>query len=502
MKTLKFLIIIIVATLFIVSCADDYLDLTPPQMVESEFYKDPDNIYGAVIGCYDILGWDGAHNSLSYFFADIIGRDGYKGGEGYGDQVWMNALIDFAYINNAETGAKLNLVWNNSYIAINRCNKVLENIDYAEGLSTKAKIKYIAEVRFLRAYFYFELIKIFGEVPLVDHLLADNEYQQKKAPLEDLYKFIEDDFKYASEYLPARSDVGYGKATKGAAFALLAKTYLYEKDWNNVLTYTNEVMNLPGYGLLNNYEDIFKIENENSEEIVFAIQFAIHLNEYGNQSNGTQLPLYMCARDKTVGGAVGWGFNCPTQEFANEFEDGDIRKDVTIIFKGETIFEGTEDEEIYVMDSIDADGEELVKGNTKEYSANHDKMLNQKHVIPESLQGTYPMDQPKNWIVCRYADVLLWNAEAKANGAGDGAWQTPLNLVRARAGLLNTTESDGLTAVYHERRVELGMEGHRFWDIVRQGRGTEVLGEYGFIEGTHNNFPIPQKQIDLNKGEF
>jgi len=122
-------------------------------------------------------------------------------------------------------------------------------------------------------------------------------------------------------------------------------------------------------------------------------------------------------------------------------------------------------------------------------------MSNQKYALPPSQQPADFSDASKNWIVIRYADVLLWNAEAAFHSGGD--WNTPLQEVRDRAGLGATTLS-GLEAIYHERRVELGMEGHRFWDVVRQGRGEEVFGQYGFAEGVNNTFPIPQDQLDLS----
>jgi hypothetical protein len=115
--------------------------------------------------------------------------------------------------------------------------------------------------------------------------------------------------------------------------------------------------------------------------------------------------------------------------------------------------------------------------------------------LPPSEQPADFSDASKNWILIRYADVLLWNAEAAFHAGGD--WQTPLQKVRDRVGL-GPTPYSGLDAIYHERRVELAMEGHRFWDVVRQGRGEELYGQYGYVEGVNNHFPIPQDQLDLS----
>ncbi len=496
MKTKYKILLIAILLSFGYGCSEDFFDIKPPTLIEDEYYKDKDNVYMAVIGCYDVLGWDSKHNTAPYFFGDIIGRDAYKGGDEGSDQPWMDGLIDFSY---PPGGKELNTLWENDYIAINRCNKFLSNIDKMVSVPSDTLNRYIAEVKFLRAYFHFELVKIFGEVPLVDHLLLPDEYVAKKATFEELYAFLEKDFKEAINGLPVRSDVEkaneFGRVTKGAAQAMLAKVYLYQKKWQEAADLTDEIIASGEYELLPNYADVFKLENEHNKELIFEIEFKNQLNDWGNESNGTLIVVYLQARNPyTVGNGSGWGFDCPTQEFADEFESGDIRKKATIIFDGDTLYKGTPDEIVYHM-------------NYNASGRNYDKMLSKKYNLPKSQQAINEADQPKNWIVCRYAQVLLWNAEAKAHIGGD--WQTPLNQVRARAGLAATTETDALKAIYHEQRVELGMEGQRFWEVVRQGRGETVFNSLNnshikgkFVEGVNNYFPIPQIQLDLNGGGF
>lgn len=486
---IKIVLIGMLFTLVFTRCTTEYMEIQPATLIEEEYYKNPENVYMAVIGCYDVLAWDSKHNSIPYFFGDIMGRDSYKGGDIGGDQPWMDGLIDFTYNS---TNEKLDILWTNYYIGINRSNKLIENMDNTNNLTDEDKNRYLAEAHFLRGYYHFELVKYFGEVPMVDHLLNPDEYITQKNSKEELFELIESDFDFAAEHLPFRSEIAsaneFGRASKGAARAMLAKAHAYQNEWQEVATLTNDIIESGEYELLDNYSDIFQLSNEHNKEIVFEIEFKDQLNEYGNESNGNMFTIYMQGRDHTVGGAAGWGFNCPTQDFADEFETGDTRLDATVITNGEILYEGTADEEIYNMDDAGY------------YASNFDKMLNQKYHIRLSEQATYGMDQPKNWIVCRYAQVLLWNAEAKAHLNGD--WETPLQEVRDRAGLGPTPFSDPLTAIYHEMRVELGMEGHRFWEVVRQGRGEQLFGEYGFIEGVHNHFPIPQTQLDLNGGNF
>ncbi len=467
--------------IFLSACSKDFLETKPTTEVMKDFFTSETNAELAIIGCYDVMGWD-THSTLSFFFGDIIGRDGWKGGDTGSDQDWMDNLINFTYTTD---NYMLNTVWKNLYIGINRCNTAIENIsDMSSDIISEDKQKlFIAEAKFARGYYYFELVKIWGSVPLVDHVLSPSEYQQELVEEASIWAFIENDFTAAAQILPAKSTGGaqwYGRATKSAANAFLAKAYIYQEKWNDAKTLTDNIIASNEYSLMTNYEDVFKFENEHNSEIVFSIEFEeTGTGDWGNENEGTVACVYMTTRGHPFAGIGGWGFNCPTQEFADEFETGDLRMEATVIHNGETLWSGTSDESTF---------------NTT-FPTNIDGYNNQKYALPESQQPYDPSDAMKNWIVIRYAEVLLWNAEAALNSTGD--WQTPLQEVRDRVGL-GVTPYTGINAIYHERRVELGMEGHRFWDIVRQGRGEEVLGQYGFVEGTHNHFPIAQTQLDLS----
>ena len=382
----------------------------------------------------------------------------------------------------------LNRAWKNYYIGINRCNSVIENVTKMsdEDISQEKRELFIAEACFVRGYFYFELVKTFGSVPLIDHVLSPSEYEQELVSEQEIWSFIEQDFLHAAKYLPSVSETDatwYGRATKGAANAFRAKAYIYQQKWHEARVLTDTIIDINGdYDLLANYEDVFKLDYEHNNEIIFEIEFMESSDgTYGDENEGSNLIVFMTTRDHNFAGLGGYGFNCPTQDFADEFEVGDPRLDATVITNGETLWAGTGDESTFNII----------------FATNIDQMSNQKYALPPSQFPASAYDAGKNWIVIRYADVLLWNAEAKIYDGGN--WSIPLNEVRARVGLAPTT-SDALEAVYHERRVELGMEGHRFWDVVRQGRGEEVFGAYGFQNGVHNHFPIPQTQVDL--GDF
>ncbi len=481
-KRYIFLSVIVTMIFTATSCKKDFLDVKPPTQVMEDFFTSEDNAKLAITGCYDVMGWDGKHNTIPFFFGDIIGRDGWKGGDVGSDQDWMDNLINFTYTPD---NYMLNIAWKNYYIGINRCNTAIENIGKmsADIISDDSKANLIAQARFVRGYFYFELVKTWGSVPLVDHVLKPSEYQQPLVEESKIWEFIENDFKAAAEVLPKRSELApedIGRATKGAAMAFLAKAYIFQKKWSEAKTVTDQIIASSEYALLPDYSDVFKLENENNEEIVFSIQFKETGNgDYGDENEGTMLCVYMETRNHPFAGIGGWGFNCPTQDLVDEYEDGDPRKDATIIFDGETLWQGTPDESTF----------------DNSFPTNIDHYANQKYCLPASQQPADFSDASKNWIVIRYAEVLLWNAEAAFYAGGD--WQTPLQEVRNRAGL-GTSPYQGIEAIYHERRVELAMEGHRFWDIVRQGRGEEVLGKYGFKEGINNHFPISQDQLDLS----
>ena len=467
---------------FTTSCRKDFLDTPAPTMVMEDFFTSESNAKLAITGCYDVMGWDGNHNTIPFFFGDIIGRDGWKGGDVGDDQDWMDPLINFTYTPN---NYMLNIAWKNYYIGINRCNTAIENISIMSSdiISDESKASLIAQAQFVRGYFYFELVKTWGSVPLVDHVLSPSEYQQPLTPEADIWAFIENDFTEAAKVLPERSaqvPEDIGRATKGAALAFLAKAYIFQKKWPEAKQITDQIINSGEYALLSNYEDVFKMENENNDEIVFSIQFKETGNgDYGDENEGTMLCVYMETRNHPFAGIGGWGFNCPTQNLVDEYEESDPRMEATIIHDGETLWEGTSDESTF---------------DTK-FPTNIDRYSNQKYVLPASQQPADFSDASKNWIVIRYADVLLWNSEAAFHAGGD--WQASLQQVRDRVGL-GPTPYDGLDAIYHERRVELAMEGHRFWDIVRQGRGQEILGKYGYVEGINNHFPVPQDQLDLS----
>jgi hypothetical protein len=487
MKIKIFILPIIgVLTLFISSCSEDFLDTKAPYVTVDEFFTTELDAVNALTACYDILGWEDGTNNLQLWVGDILGHDSYKGGEGAGDQPWMESLLNFNYDpNNPGIGAP----YSSFYVGIARCNTVINRVPKMDDgiISTAKKNTIVAEAKFLRGYYYFELYKMFGQVPLVTTELEAGKYDIPRASLAEIWKQIETDFSDAGKYLPNKSEQSsedLGRANKGAAMAFRCKAYIFEEKWDKALVLADSILALPGYGLEENYSDNWNLLNEHGKESIFEIEFTKSGDgNWGDDNEGNMFAIFTRSRNNDDG----WGFNCPTQNFVDEFEEGDPRLDATVIFDGEVLWPGTPDE--------------MVADNN--FPSCIDIYMAQKYQIPASQRGDQS-DDPNNWKVIRYAEVLLWAAEAAAHTGGD--WNFYLQQVRSRVGLGHTPYTDPLEAVYHERRVELGMEGQRLWDVIRQGRAEELwgtngtMGHYGFTYAKNQFFPIPQAQIDLSNG--
>ncbi|HSC39471.1 MAG TPA: RagB/SusD family nutrient uptake outer membrane protein [Chitinophagaceae bacterium] len=468
-------------TMMLPGCSSKFLEVEPQGKVPSvQFWITQDDITKAVSGAYSNLrGWTNV--AFAPIAIESLGSDDTEKGSTAGDATFMNLFDNFTATSSQ--GQILDF-WTGQYQNINNANKVLDNIP-SISMDAGLKSRYIAEMKFIRAYSYFRLVRAFGPVPLRLHVPKDaSEYNIPRSSKDSVYAVIEQDLTDAAAVLPqSYPATDIGRATKGAALALHAKVCMYQKKWTDVLNYTNQVMGL-GYSLFPNYEQQFRIANENNIESIFEIQ-CTYLPSNIDASNSQYSQVQA---NKDVAPSVGWGFNVPTQDLVNEFEAGDPRKDATILFAGETTPEG-----------------DVVPVNP----AGSPSMYNQKSYVPFALAAVDNQGADQNVRVLRFADVLLMNAEA-ANETGNSALAlTSLEKVRARARAGNnailpkvtTTDQTALrTAIWHERRVELAMEFDRFFDVIRQGRGAAVFGPKGFKAGKNEVWPLPQNEIDLSAG--
>jgi hypothetical protein len=322
-------------------------------------------------------------------------------------------------------------------------------------------------------------------------VLAPSEYNLPRASAAEVWALIEKDLTDASRDLWKRSEYpesDLGRISQGAAQALLVKTYLWQQKWTDAKTTAEAIINSNEYQLVANYADIFPLYGENNTESVFEIQY---MNASGgnwgknNANEGSFTNVFQRAR----GQFAGYGFNIPTQDFVDEFfKEGfeDPRLKSTVFRIGDAMG----DRGIF---TIDATGGMPHLYYPKKYFNN--KSEDAPFGDPNPNGGT-------NDRVIRYADVLLMHAEAAFQTGDESAARTSLNKVRARVSIpnINATGQALLDAIYRERRLELGLEAHRFFDLVRTGRAPQVLGSLGFVAGTHELFPIPQSQIQATNG--
>jgi len=480
MKKLIIYISILVLITSNISCdPDKYLDTPAPNFSDKTFFDSEEAATLAITGAYDPMGWYNFSQLTQWAIGDAVSDDAVKGGGGDGDYAEIYEMTHFSVTpDNPLIGER----WEQLYIGINRANKVIEGLTANDKIDTSVSERIIGEAKFLRGFYLFELVKTFGGVPIVDHVLSPSEYMNPRNTIEECYAQLEQDFSDAAAVLPHKNQMladEMGRATWGAAKAFLTKTYIFEEKWAQAEVTATEIIDSGEYDLEANYGDLFTIATDNGIESVFDIQFA-YLNQSGwlDENEGSHLEIMHRSRDDRNGG---WGFDQPTQDLYDEFETNDIRRGWTIISDQDVLWQGTADEDTIYTAYDPVHNPDAVTGYNK-----------RKGTLPESERGNNEDQGPLNLRMVRFAEVLLWQAEARAHTGGD--WQTPLNRVRTRVGLPATGYTNALDAVYHERRVELAMEGHRYWDLVRTNRGNLMNG---YTENKRY-FPIPQKQININ----
>ena len=469
--------IIIAGLIFLtfISCNDnEFLDVQPSRETPEQALSSPTAATELVNAIYNKF-LDFNESSFSWIGVSSITSDNADKGSDPGDTGTDKDLLD--NLTFTATSISFNEVWEANYQGIARANQALNYLPNLE-IEEVLRDRLIGESKFLRAEFYFRLVRMFGGVPLIDKVpniqnQDDINAANTRVSKEEIYAFIISDLNEAIESLPVSySSVDLGRATKGAALTLLAKVNMYQGNWQEVLSLTNEVMGL-GYSLTPDYEDVWKEIGENNSESIFEIQGRGETPNKGVQG-------YFVVQGARGAGGWGWGFNTPTEDLSNFYEEGDERRDATIIFRGETLWDG-----FLVAETV------------------FNPRYNQKAYVSRTMESFNGGDweSNKNVRILRYAEVLLMNAEAAINVGGDA--KTPLNMVRNRAGL-ESLETVTIMDVWKERRAELAFEHDRYFDLVRQDRAGQVLRAHGknFVDGKHELFPIPQAQIDLSKGQL
>lgn len=483
MKNIK-LFVIIISVILLQSCSEDFIELAPISNANvDDFFKTQGDFESAIIGAYATLASQGTYHDYVQLIGDLRSDNTEMG---------TTASVRFPFFDMSEfreqpTSPIFNSVWNDNFQGISRANLILEKIDNVE-LSESFRQRIMGESRFLRALFYFNLVRIFGDVPLLSANLNSIEeaYSIGRTEKDLVYDHIIEDLLFAEGALPTNVDEEAGRATRGAAIALLGKVYLTVHDYEKARIKLEAVIGGGQFGLLENYEDIWRVENKNHKESIFDVQFS-RSSTFSTGSNFVirytpylypNLPFY----------STGGGYNIPTEDLIDAYEKNDLRKDASL-------------REFYVT----AEGD-TIDGLEGRYCIKF-------YDMPTQGQGS-----DDNWPVMRYADVLLMYAEALNEIAfqPDGEAFFYLNEVRRRAGLEEktfgnanpalsvSTQDEFRLAIEQERRVELAFEGHRWFDLVRTGRAVEVLNPKvpNGVQTYHLLLPIPQSQIDINPSQI
>lgn len=550
MKYIKSLLIAVCCILFTTAC-NDYLDFEKPGVtVAKDAFNTSVDAVAAVTAAYVPLQWEYGYGTFFYewWIGDVCSDDALKGGES------LDATPEVYELENFQTRSDnsiLHRYYQAQYIGAFRANFARENVEVMDPKLFEAGLqdRIIGETYFLRAMYHFRLTRIFGGVPIADrNIMVQAEWQQPRASESEVYDFIESDLKKAIALLPDQNkyaSADLGRATKGAARALLMKVYMNIGRFADAKLQGDSItIHDPyRYELLADFNRNFDYEYENNKESLFEIQYLDNgagdwgdINAFGSlgATRATWTTKMIRPRwgeapsnDNKPGSPDGWGWNRPTQELYNEFEEGDMRRDAAII-------NPSEKQAAY-------DGETATTLNTYlgvRYHSRKYAMMN-----PDTTFIRLDSNNPRGTInrkEIRYSDVLLMYAEAcvKSPTPDLARAKWALEQVRARARAfsggdvlpqfpnyeiplhgvgqsgtkkLQDNAGDLYLAIQHERRVELAMEGHRWFDLKRWGMLDKVMNNYRqttkshigtlmspFIKGQHELFPIPAQERDLN----
>lgn len=478
------------------ACEDGVVDLNKQPLGEpssSILYTTEGGIHKLLNGAYAQTRSFGL-SAFGRFVAKEVGSDDTNPGStpADGSVPRMEQVNNFTYLPSQ---GDLSAYYRNNYTLIARANLVINNapnVDMDPGLQAR----YIGEAKFLRALAYFDLVRGWGGVPVYTEVPSDPEEAAQvkpRASKEQVYELIVSDLEDAISGLPLKSEYtssDIGRATKGAARTMIAQAYLFQQDYTNALNYAMDVINSNEYSLLDTYNQNWSVDYQNGAESIFEIQFITRdERDITNEWNKWQ----------GVRGNVGWGFFSPSEDLANAYENGDPRRDYSIFFEGEA-WPGTSDE-------------------VPTFASGADPRANQKSLLPKPWPVGYPGNSPVNLLVMRYADVLLMAAEANNELGNTGEALRYLEMIRARAREGNPAILPEITTtnqvqlrheIWNERRIELALEGYRYYDIMRYNEVEpgfakdlfDSIGKTSFDPGKHTLFPIPQTEIDFSGGQL
>lgn len=478
------LFVLTIPSIVLISCSDDFVQREPAYSIDSENYFNSKEEYDrALIAVYDIL----QSTYVNVLLGEIASDNTLCGGESPTDVIGFQQIDDMIH---TQVNSNLKDLWDWNFAGVQRANYLLE---FKDKTAFDGKEKIIAETRFLRAYFHFELVKWFGGIPMKGdkRFKLGDEKIIPRSSVAEVYASIEADLLYAAQNLP-ETQTQKGRVTKGAALSLLGKAYLFQNKFTQAAEVLDDVIDSNAYSLVTDFNAVFEHAGENGPESVFEVQYG--------ESEGAGFGCLQCSEGNVAVGfsgvrnytgplfTSGFSFNIPTAAAANAFESGDTRKAATILD---------------IQAWANATGATFGVGNE------HTGFFNRKYLPRKrsnDAQGDLNLTNPNNYRSIRYADVLLMAAEAYNRGnIDDGKARLYLNQVRRRA--FGDTNHDVNAAgaaltdlIWAERRVELMGEGHRFFDLVRTGKAVGAIP--GFTANKNEVFPLPIEEIQFAAGNW
>ena len=485
-KSIKYSVVVFAVCAGLSACKKSFVDVLPTgdTKLEVNYYTTPAQVFTGIVAAYDPLGSEtGSSYSSKLGLLNVASDDCAAGGAAPGpDQASWTALDNFTV--NVAQGPQGDL-WGRNYTGIYRANLILTKMTAVPGLTDAVKGRYTAEAKVLRAYYYFDLVRLFKNIPLIVAPIPAaqiNTLLQVKPEL--VYAQIEKDLNeaIAEPNLPASVPVATegGRVTKGAAKALLGKVLLYESKWQAAAAQFADVNGTPGgtstfgYSLLPNYADIFRPDNKFNTESIFEIVHTSQAQQGWGSWGGFEgnVMVQMVGPRNYTGPTyeTGWGF-CPLTTSLVTALKNDPRYNYTVAN----------------IDSIT----KAVGGSYEKGASNTGYFIEKyapKTQWKTKLAGDAALNYPNDYIEIRLADTYLMEAEALVQGGGNTARaQALMDAVRARVGVASIPAT--LPNIYAERRLELSTEGHRFFDLVRTGQAAAALP--GFTVGKNEILPIP-----------
>ena len=490
MKKLKNIYTVFIL-LIVVSCSDSFVDVPSPDENSENYFNSESDYQLALVAAYDYL----QTTSRNYQWAEIASDNALCGGESANDTPALQQIDDMIHSEIGQNnppilGGGVGNIWAYMFEGINRCNYIME---FKDKTDFPNKTNVIAQTRFLRAYYYFELVKWFGDVPLAidKRIQFGDQFTIDRAPKEDVYALIEQDLIFAADnlnYVEAET----GRVSKGAAQGMLGKAYLYQNKFTEAATVLEDLIDNGPHRLLTTaeYPNLFERDWENNVESVFEIQYS--------DVDGGSFECFQCLEgnytvyfngprdfvDSTDKFDAGYSFNVPVQNLVDAFETGDLRLKNSIL-----------DIDQWIVDNPGSSYNENAGYEQTGYFFS--KLMARKGDLNRSDPA---LTNPDNYRALRFADVLLMAAEALNRGnISDSRALIYLNRVRNRAMLpsVNLSGSNLTEAIYKERRIELCGEGHRFFDLVRTDRAEGTIPGFSKAKG-HELFPIPIEEIQLS----